>query len=872
MERGNVLLSQALRKELCGHLENVGDLFSHVKKSDPSGVENMQPDGLVMAGLAHKKEGRLREAEENYLEALEKLPGYADAHYHLGRLYHDAGRLDEAIAQYRQALKSGDDRYLTCACLGKALVDKSDYASAIPVYERALKLSPETAEPYFNLSYALRKAERYAEALEMVTRGLEIDPGSTLGHNRRGLISQDLDDYDTAEESYRAALNIAPDFIDALCNLGIVYRNKEKYSDAFSVLEKALELNPNHVESLNNLGLLYRDLGDYGRARDLYLKSLEVNPDYIEATRNLSEICYEMAEYEQAIQYAEQALKHDAGNYEVRWNLSHSLLAVGRLEEGWREYENRRFLQQCTIRQLPYKAWNGEALGGKTILVHAEQGLGDEIFFASCYQDVIHASAKCIIDCDPRLVGLFERSFPDAIIVGGRPGTRTDIIDRHGPVDFEIASGSLMRYFRNALDRFPKHNGFLLSDPIRRQSFLSRLQELGEGMKVGICWRSGMSNTQRNRYYMEIEQWLPILNISGIQFINLQYDDCKEELDQVREGGQAEIHHFDDLDMYSDIEGVCALIDALDLVISANTAVVSLAGALGKPVWCLSAPAWTRLGTDHQPVYPSLRPFYKSYTESWGDKILEVASSLDSLSHETPGIDEALANDIQDTGVEASLERRVTLQECHEGLLLFDEAADVEGLCMARYGEYAVNEIQILQPLLGEGATVLDVGAGIGLNTLRLSRLVGVDGRVISFEKDRLTFQRLCANLALNQVENVLAFQGGASVEDGDVVSIDELGLDACDLVCIRQAACPLVVLDRGKETIQRYKPFIYIREAGQEIESEIQPVMELLGYELIRYGISLYRRDNFLGRADDIFNGRGILGILCLPTPAGDV
>ncbi|HEY1961241.1 MAG TPA: flagellar protein FlbA, partial [Rhizomicrobium sp.] len=320
------------------------------------------------------------------------------------------------------------------------------------------------------------------------------------------------------------------------------------------------------------------------------------------------------------------------------------LIGMGRLEEGFREYEIRnspRFRSYVNhMVKAPY--WQGEKLDGKQLLVAGEQGLGDEFMFANVLPDLQRAvgeNGKLQIAVDKRLVPLFQRSFPRAEV-----GTYDDrkLLDKDGHKDLRFLSwaskdrepdyfammGSALQYYRKSLDDF-RHETFLFSDPARVAGFRSRLAEIGPGPYVGICWRSMMLGAKRKKYYSALDFWGPILRTPGVTFVNLQYGDCAAELARATEMHRVKIHALDGLDLKNDIDGAAALSSAVDLVLSAPTAAAATAASVGTETWFLTAGrTWPQLGIDEYPWYPKTRVLSPEKFADWAELMPTVAGQL----------------------------------------------------------------------------------------------------------------------------------------------------------------------------------------------------------------------------------------------------
>jgi hypothetical protein len=254
--------------------------------------------------------------------------------------------------------------------------------------------------------------------------------------------------------------------------------------------------------------------------------------------------------------------------------------------------------------------------------------VGDEILFANCIPDLAAAADNCIVECDSRLVPLFARSFPDCEVIPRteppQPRTRWPDIDLHAPM------GTLPRWFRPVLDRFPLERGYLRADPARVEYWKSRLAQLGPGLKVGISWRSRLMTAARTKHYVSLHGWDPLLTTPGVSFVNLQYCDYADDIAEARSRLGVGIHHFEDLNLRDSLDEVAALISALDLVITICNVNMDLGGALGTETWLFAlryGTTWATLGQDYAPWFPSIRMFSRNWNETW-DAAIEAAAQV----------------------------------------------------------------------------------------------------------------------------------------------------------------------------------------------------------------------------------------------------
>jgi hypothetical protein len=304
-----------------------------------------------------------------------------------------------------------------------------------------------------------------------------------------------------------------------------------------------------------------------------------------------------------------------------------ALLTQGKLDEGWQCYRHRYCDGGATgKREFPQPHWGGEDLRDKTILIWESQGIGDEMLFANMFPNLIARSHRCVIECAPKLVPLFGRSFPASLVV---PRTDPPHPATQENIDFQIPAADAAQWLRPRLESFPRHDGYLTADPERVAHWQSRLATLGAGLKVGFCWRSSVASGRRHLHYTSLDQWGPIFAVPGVHFVNLQYDDCAAELAAAHQRFGIPLHAFAEVDLFNDLGEAAALTKAMDLVITAPTAAGRLAAAQGVPTWEMGCgTTWVSLGTDHVPWLPSLRLFMRQWNQPWEGIIAALAEQL----------------------------------------------------------------------------------------------------------------------------------------------------------------------------------------------------------------------------------------------------
>lgn len=405
--------------------------------------------------------------------------------------------------------------------------------------------------------------------------------------------------YYEASERYRMILALQPDNADTQHRLAVCLYADGRPDEAIKHFRAALDLNLDRVECFCDIGVAYLDTGQHEKARDILLQAVARYPD----------------------------------NAPCHYNLSNLLLARGDFERGWQEYEWRSCLPDGRVRNVPLPRWNGETLRDTHLLAFAEQGVGDEVMFASCVPDLLQLGASSVhLECDPRLQALFARSFPEALVTGVERQETAEWTKIFPDCEKAIPIASLPRYFRNRESDFPATHRYLEPDPVAAQRWRARYTALGDKPKIGLSWRGGRRPKERQQRTTQLSDWRALLQCDA-QFINLQYGDCSQEIAQVRKELGVEIHDWEDADPLADLDDFFSQISELDLVISTDNSTVHFAGAAGIPVWNLlpqSSDFRWMLDRDDSPWYPGMQLFRQSSQGDWRSLIDDVGQQLET--------------------------------------------------------------------------------------------------------------------------------------------------------------------------------------------------------------------------------------------------
>jgi len=593
-------------------------------------IQGNIPATHLNLGLVYMRQARTKHALACFEKALKLDPGSTVAHRELANALQSGGRADESIAHYLAALRAEPDSPASLFNLSSAYLSTGKQELAIPVLQQALKLQPSNPDAHFMLGNLLVEKGNYESAAIHFRTAITQRPNFSEAQINLGNVLLRAGANEEAIAAYQKALQLDGDSADILFNLGNAYRATGELQQAENAYRRSLGICPDMHMALNNLGITLLETGDMEGAETCYLDSIAQDEHQVDAYINLANCYRDQRKPEKALATLQKALPFHPEQAELHWDLSLLLLATGRFHEGWTEYEWRRRGGGIQIRDFPFLEWRGEPPKEKTLLVTAEQGIGDEIMFASCFNDILEKSGHVVIECEPRLASLFKRSFPAASVHGAKQTSDFSWLSDIKMPDIQISAGSLPLHFRNETSQFPRHKGYLSADPTEVERWRQRYAELHQPLTVGLSWKGGHISQMQRRSTL-LEKWGPILKIPRVCFVNLQYGENREEREQIENRLNITVHHWPDSDPLTDMDNFAAQIAALDLVISVDNSTVHLAGALGKETWVLQSYVadWRWMTPSVTSCwYPSVRQIYQSAPQNWTQVIESVAADL----------------------------------------------------------------------------------------------------------------------------------------------------------------------------------------------------------------------------------------------------
>lgn len=622
------------------------------------------PACLSNLGEAYRRCGKLEAATEVLIQATDKAPGAYGPWFNLASVYAEGKRYEESLAclSHLEAYFPHDLRLV--ALKGSVSKNLDRVEESLVCFQEVLARNPNDLDALLGVADCQRLQEDYQASLATYQRVLSFDSQNLRALNGLAGVAVGLGDAAGAEAFYRQALTLVPNCVESLFGWGLELINRRRYAEAVSVFQSTVAYYPENDSAWMNLGEAYYLQGNYEEALGNYQHALTLSPLQTASLNGIGNVYLHTMQPRLAIEYYEKAAAAapndprvrsnsalalaGLGKFEealrwsneaaalvgdgpdaalVRTNRSFVFLTLGDLENGWREWDFREGRRKMLDR-FPYPYWQGEPLAGKRILVWQDLGIGDHFMFAALIHDLIAQAAEVVIECEAKVLIATRRSFPKATVVPRLPDHH--LLTRVA-FDFQCAEGSLPRWLRGRKEDFPGREvaPWLRLDEARLTYWRSRLESMGRGPKIGVCWRSGLRGGLREYSYADFAAWGALFSLKGASLVNLQYDECAEELAEIAQRWGAQLVSFPEVDMYNDIDETCALMSQLDAVVSAPTAVSRQAGALGVPTFMLTTGSdWTSLGLDYDPWMPSITHYRRAPDEPWSEAMARLVQDL----------------------------------------------------------------------------------------------------------------------------------------------------------------------------------------------------------------------------------------------------
>jgi len=577
---------------------------------------------LIAAGMTCHQSGRLAEAEQLYTRALELDPSNDQVLYLRGTLFFQVGRTDAGIRDITASLRINPNNPYALNNLGTVLRERGQLAEAIARYTAAVRLKPDYLDALRNLALALKEHGQLAEAVVRYTEALRVKPDEPELLNNLGVALQGQGRLDEAVSRHTEALRLKPDYPEALNNLGSALQAQGKLDQAIARYTEALRRKPGFFQALNNLGIALQAQGKLDEAIARHTEALRLKPDYLDALNSLGIALQAQGDLDGALGRYAEALRLKPDYPEAHWNEALTRLLAGDFEAGWAKYQWRWMKKDKKPHGHRQPLWDGSALDGKTILIHCEQGFGDSIQFVRYAQLVKNRGGTVVLLCPPLLERLLETA----------PGVDRLISNSADlpPCDYQVPLLTLPFIFKTILETIPARVPYLAASPALTAQWRRRLEGLA-GLKIGVVWQGNPNcDADRGRSY-PLAALAPLAAVDGVRLISLQRRDGLDQLAALP-AGMAVTTLGDEVDAGGDaFIDTAAIMAGLDLVVSSDTAVAHLAGALGVPVWVAlqRVPDWRwLLERENCPWYPTMRLFRQTTAGDWAGVFARIAAEL----------------------------------------------------------------------------------------------------------------------------------------------------------------------------------------------------------------------------------------------------
>jgi tetratricopeptide (TPR) repeat protein len=600
------LRARAVALHRAGRFDEAERIYSDVLRRNPADF-----DALYLQGVIAHQTGRHPRAVELIGRAIAQHGGSAAAHFSLGAALMALGRYPEALASYEAALALEPDYVEAHSSRGIALRRLQRTPEALASFDRALALRPDAADIHNNRGNVLRSLQRLPEALASFERAIALQPRLAMAYNNRGLVLQAMRRYEMAAASFEHALALQPDYADVHVNLGTLQYELGQPAAALASWRRALELQPRMGDIHGNISNALRDLERPEEALTESEIAIREDPASAVGHCNRANALLDLGRFAQAMASYDLAVELDPRYAPAHFNKGLCLLLTGEFAQGLPLYEWRKRLGSYTAPARSEPVWLGEEdIAGKTLFIHADQALGDTIQFCRYATLAAQRGAHVVLAVQPQLRRLLTGLGPTIHIAA--PGEqRPDVCDFHCPLM------SLPLAFGTTLADIPAGAPYLSAEPLRVARWR---QQLGDaGFKVGIVWQGSRNRIDIGRS-VPLDMFGRLATVPGVRLISLQKDAGPDQLRAASEDLRVELlgEEFD--------AGPQAFLDSaavmthLDLIITCDTALAHLAGALGRPTWLAvkHVPEWRwLLERSDSPWYPGMRLFRQSRRGDW---------------------------------------------------------------------------------------------------------------------------------------------------------------------------------------------------------------------------------------------------------------
>jgi len=583
----------------------------------------MPQDGHVWNNLALVllARGQPQEAHDCLRLAVEKAPQLASAKQNLINFQREVDLAQAAPVAAPRPEPGAPAPDPTLFERVQRLEHEGDLRAALDACEALVLARPDDGSAALELHRLYRRVGDPASGVDALEAFRNRHPDDFAIAGALGLAYLELRKHAKAERLLRQAVDALPDRLDLMIGLARALNEQERFEDAGVWIDRARTLDPDSIElhgmhAMNLINLCRYD-ETLVECEALEARNLKID--------GLGIVLAYLGRFDEAEGLFNETLSLQPNNPNIRFHRANLRLLKHDFEHGWDDYAFRAYTDADSFRVLPYPLWRGESLAGKRILVLAEQGLGDQVMFASCLADLLaERPRELIVEAQERIAPTLQRSFPMCRVIPSRQSRKLDWLEECGDVDCYVPLGDLPGVYRRSLERFPKHDGFLKADPARVAHWRRALEAAGPGPYVGFSWKGGTPGTRTKLRTMTAMDFAPLAATRPATWVCLQYGNVSAVVGEAQRSGFA-MHHWPEA--IADLDEFAALVSALDLVITVCNTTVHYAGACNRPAWVLApkVPEW-RYGADgeHMPWYPSVSIRRQARAGDWGELMTRV--------------------------------------------------------------------------------------------------------------------------------------------------------------------------------------------------------------------------------------------------------
>jgi tetratricopeptide (TPR) repeat protein len=547
----------------------------------------------------------------------------------------NAGQLQEAESICRQILARDPNRGDALHLLG-LIAHKARHPDAVALIRRSIALQPQNAVAYTNLALVLQAEGRVDEAIECSRQALALQPNVAEAHFNLGYAFHCKGELDNAIACYQRALALKPALFHVHLNLGAALQAQGQSEQAIEIYRRGLAEQPASASLLSNLSNAMWEADKLEEATDCGRRAVTIDPNFVQGHLNLGNALISNLKFEEGIESYRRAIALDPNAADAHNNLAMALLTLGQFDEGWREHEWRwRHSKFRSVRRnFTQPQWDGSDLTDRTILLHTEQGLGDALQFVRFAPFVKSRGGRVVLECQPSLLRLFQNAPElgiDSIVVQNPSGAAPPILfDVHIPLlSLPLALQKLDP------EQSPSQAPYLRADALSQAHWREVLAAEPKRLKVGLVWSGNALHAKDKSRPVSLKELAPLAR-EDVQFYSLQVGVAAAEI----RDKPSDMRLLDHTDQISDLADTAGLVSQLDLVISVDTSVAHLAGAMGKAVWVFIPfrPDYRwRLDREDTPWYPTMRLFRQKRPGDWQEPIERIAEALDEALRSTNG-------------------------------------------------------------------------------------------------------------------------------------------------------------------------------------------------------------------------------------------